>query len=136
LKENISNLSGEHKISPVLVIISPENEDLSPYLDSLSPVLNELSPEQNQDLSTKSNNSGDTGYTGDKSVYVVEDTDKESDNCSDSGISKKCNCSKPTDPRIVHNHPFYCCKEHPKVQNIHLESIIHHLLYSTDHKSS
>jgi hypothetical protein len=57
----------------------------------------------------------------------MEDTNKEDDNRSD-GISKKCNYQDPADHRIGHNHPFYYCKEHPKVQNINLESIIHHIL--------
>ena len=126
IEKNVAGNSGEHKITPDLDIMSPENENLSP-------VLNELSPEENEDLSTKSDNSGDTGHTGDKSVYVMEDTVKEDDDRSD-GISKKCNCQDPAGHRIGHNHPFYYCIEHPKVQNIHLESIIHHLLYSTDHK--
>jgi hypothetical protein len=60
---------------------------------------------------------------------------KKDDNRSD-GISKKCNCQDPIDHRIGHNRPFYHCKEHPKVQNINWDSIIHHILYSTNHKLS
>jgi len=85
-------------------------------LDSLSPVSSKLSPEDSIESSTKSNNSGDTGHTGDKSAYI-KDMD-EDNNRSDSNISKKCNCPKPLDSRIVHNHPFYYCIEHPKFQNI------------------
>jgi len=85
-------------------------------------------------LSTSSNNSGETGYTGDKSDYIVEDNDKESNNRSDSTISKNCNCHISADPRIGHNHPFYFCKDHPKVQNIHSETIEYHLLYQVDHR--
>jgi hypothetical protein len=56
MEKNNSGNFGEHKLSP-------ENENLSSYLDSLSPVSNKLSPEENQDLSIKSYNSGDIGYT-------------------------------------------------------------------------
>ena len=108
--------------------IFTENECLSPDSDKLS-------PEENQDLSTSYNNSGDTGYIGDKSDQVMEDNDKEYDADDDSNVNKNCNCQDPIDPRIRFNHPFYYCKEHPKVQNIHLESISHHLEFSKDHKS-
>jgi hypothetical protein len=63
--KNDSGNSGEH-------ILSPENESLSPYLDDLSPASSELSPEGNRDLSTKSNDSGDTGHIGDKIGYLME----------------------------------------------------------------
>ena len=66
IEKNNSGNSGEHKLSP-------ENESLSPYFDGLSPVSNKLSPEENDDLSKKSNISGDTGHTGDKLDYIVED---------------------------------------------------------------
>ena len=120
------NISGEHKLSP-------ENESLSPYFDSLTPVSDELSPEVKEDLSTKSNSSGDTGHTGDKSIYVIEDKYKEDNNHSDSNICKNCNCQKPADHRIRHNHPFYYCIEHPKFINIHLETIEQHFKFSNDH---
>jgi hypothetical protein len=104
-----------------------------PYVDRLSPVSDKLSPENIEDLSTNSHNTGDNGHTGDKSEYFIEeDNDKE----DDSNTNKKCNCQVSTDPRIGHNHPFYFCIEHLKFQNIHLEAIIHHLLYSQDHKYS
>ena len=64
IEKNDSGISGEHKIIP-------ENENLSPYLDSLSPVSNELSPEDIQNLSTKSNDSGDAGHTGDKPGHTT-----------------------------------------------------------------
>jgi hypothetical protein len=48
----VKNNSDEHK--------------LSPYFDGLSQISNELSLDNIQDLSTKTNNSGDTGHTGDK----------------------------------------------------------------------
>jgi hypothetical protein len=108
IEKNNSGISGEHTLSP-------ENENLSPYLDSLSPVSNELTPVENQDLSTKSNNSGDTGHTGDKSDYSMEDDDEEDNNHRDSTISKRCNCQDPVDHRIGHTHPFYFCIEHPIV---------------------
>jgi hypothetical protein len=103
-------------------------------LDVLSPVLNKLSPEEKEDLSTKSNNSGYTGHTGDKSGYVMEDKDKEDNNHSDNTISKNCNCQAPVDSRIGPNHPFYYCTEHSKFENIHLEVIENHLILAMDHK--
>ena len=36
-----------------------------------------LSPEEIRDLSTKSNNSGDVGYTGGKSGYIIMDNKKK-----------------------------------------------------------
>jgi hypothetical protein len=93
IEKNNSGISGEHKVTP-------ENEGLSPYFDSLSPVSNELSPEENQDLSTKSNNSGDTGYTGDKSDYIMEDKNEDSINNS-TIINKTCiDCPIPSDKNI------------------------------------
>jgi hypothetical protein len=40
----------------------------------------------------------------------------------------------PPDPRIVHNHPFYYCIDHPKFHDIHLEVIESHLIIAKDHK--
>ena len=68
----------------------------------------------------------------------MEDNDKEyvSDNISNNNISNVyINCPKPSDPRIKHDHPFYFCIEHPEFQNINLDSIMHHLEYSTEHKN-
>jgi len=56
-----------------------------------------LSPVENKDLSTNSNNSGDTGYPGDKSDQVLEDNDSEDDIDNGSNISKKCECQDPLD---------------------------------------
>jgi len=123
IEKNNSGNSGEHNISP-------DNEDLTPYLDSLSPVSSVVSPEIIQELSTNFNDSGDSGDSGDKSTYVIEGDDKE----DDSDLNKNCNYQEPVDLRIGFNYPFYFCKEHPKVQNIYLESISHHLECSTDHK--
>ena len=89
-----------------------------------------VSPEIIQELSTNFNDSGDSGDSGDKSTYVIEGDDKE----DDSDLNKNCNYQEPVDLRIGFNYPFYFCKEHPKVQNIYLESISHHLECSTDHK--
>jgi hypothetical protein len=85
-------------------------------------------------LSTNSNNFGDIGYIGDKSDYVLEDNDREDDIYNGSNISKKCECQDPPDHRIKHNHPFYYCIEHREFQNIYLDSILHHLEYSTVHR--
>ncbi len=123
--KNDSDVSGEHKISP-------ENESLSPYFDSLSPVSNKLSPEEYHDLSTKSDDSGDTGN---KSDNIVENTDvREINNYNDNNIHKNCNCPYPSDPRIKYNHPFYYCKEHPEFENIYLKVIENHLILAKDHK--
>lgn len=84
-------------------------------------------------LSTKSLNSGDTG---DKSGYVIEEKDKENNNIEYSPSNTCINCPKPTDSRIVHNHPFYYCIEHPKFQNINLEVIESHLILAKDHKKN
>jgi hypothetical protein len=62
----------------------------------------------------------------------MEGKDEESDNNRIN--NNTCNCLKSIDPRIRHKHPFYYCIEHPEFQNVNLESIIHHLLYSKDHK--
>jgi hypothetical protein len=64
----ISGNSGEHNLSP-------EFQSLSPYLDNLSPVLDKVISGQNQDLSTKTNNSGYTGYTGYKFDYILEENE-------------------------------------------------------------
>ncbi|MGN6346797.1 MAG: hypothetical protein ACTHME_03755 [Candidatus Nitrosocosmicus sp.] len=129
IEKNISGISGEHNLSP-------ENANLSPYFDSLSPVLNKLSPEENQDLSTNSINSGDTGYTGYKMEYSLDNEDHFSDFDGESdNINSQCiNCPKSSDPRIKHNHPFYYCIEHPRFLNINLEVIESHLILAKDHK--
>jgi hypothetical protein len=126
--KNNSGNSGEHKLSP-------ENENLSPYFDGLSPVSSKLSPEENDDLSTKYNVSGDTGYTGDKLDHIVEDKDNFPVNEYRS-INNACiDCPKSSDPRIGHIHPFYYCTEHPNVKSIYRETIEQHILYSTLHKT-
>jgi hypothetical protein len=128
LAENDSGNSGEHSMSP-------ENDSLSQYFDGLSPDSGKLYPENIQDLSTKSNNSEDTGHTGDKLDYIMDDKKDFSDNRSNSNIHNACiNCPRPTDPRIMHNHPFYFCKDHPDFKNINLETIEHHLLYHIDYR--
>ncbi|WP_458746022.1 bifunctional DNA primase/polymerase [Candidatus Nitrosocosmicus sp. T] len=38
-----------------------------------------------------------------------------------------------TEHRIGYHYPFYYCKQHPKVQNIHFEEIKRHLELSRDH---
>jgi hypothetical protein len=98
-------------------------------------VSDNLSPNQNQDLSTKSNNSGDTGYTGDKLGYIMDDKKYVSGNRSNNNSNNVCiKYLKPSDLMIIHKHPFYYCIEHPDFKNINLDTIEHHLLYHTDHK--
>lgn len=60
----------------------------------------------------------------------VSDNGRSSSNRNNTCI----NCLIPSDPRIKHNHPFYYCKEHPQVQNIHLEVIESHLILANYHK--
>ena len=125
----ISGNSGEHKISP-------DNENLSPYFDSLSPVLIKLSPEENRNLSTKTNNSGDTGHTGDKLNHIMEGKNDVGNNSNSSIITDQCiNCPITSGHRIGHSHPFYYCKEHPKFQNINYEEIKRHIQYSKVHQT-
>jgi len=61
-EKNNSGVSVEYNFSPV-------NESLSPVLEGLSPVYQGLSPEQTDDLSTKSNETGDNG---DKSGMLMD----------------------------------------------------------------
>ena len=96
----------------------------------------DLSPENGGKNMHKNYVSGDIGYTGDKSAYIMEDDDKESNNRCYGTISKNCNCQVSKDPRIGHNHPLHYCKEHPKFENIHLEVIESHLILAKDHKVS
>ncbi|HEY6534808.1 MAG TPA: hypothetical protein VIY08_03220 [Candidatus Nitrosocosmicus sp.] len=79
--------------------------------------------------------SGDNSFeTRDKSEQIMENTDESNNHIS--SLSNQCiNCPKPTDTRIMHNHPFYYCIEHPKFENIHLEVIESHLILAKDHKS-
>ncbi|HEY6536191.1 MAG TPA: hypothetical protein VIY08_10435 [Candidatus Nitrosocosmicus sp.] len=114
IEKNNSGNSGEHKLSP-------ENE-------SLSPVSNSLSPEDNDDLSTKSNNSGDTRDIGDKSDVIMEEEDKSNDEIKENSDSK-------TDILIGYGAPYYYCREHLDVENVHKEEIERHILYSKVHKS-
>jgi hypothetical protein len=91
----------------------------------LSPFLNELSPDENQKFSTKSNDSGDIGHTGEKSDILIEE--KRNKNYLKETSSPNRN------DLIRFIEPFYYCIEHHQVQNINLKSIIHHLLYFTEH---
>jgi hypothetical protein len=65
----------------------------------------------------------------------MERQDEGFDNGRSSNINNKCvSCPKPSDSRIVNNHPLYHCIDHPKFINIHLETIEHHLKFSKDHQ--
>ena len=124
IEKNNSDNSGEHKMSP-------DNESLSSYFDSLSPVSNSLSPEANPDFSTNSDDSGNTGHTGDKLDIMIEE-EAEEDKTNDYTME---NSGSKTDSLIGYRKPFYFCKEHPGVENIYRETIEQHILYSTVHKS-
>jgi hypothetical protein len=135
IEKNNSGNSGEHKITPENENLSPYFDSLSPEKDKLSPEKDKLSPEDKEYLSTKLDKSGDNGDNGDKSGYAMVDADREGNNCSDNHTYKNCNCQYSTDSRIVHNHPFYFCIEHPRFENINYEVIQHHMQYSKVHQS-
>lgn len=63
--KNNFGVSGEHKMTL-------ENDRLSPVLEGLSPDLQELSPEESKDLSTKYDETGNTGDTGDKYRLLID----------------------------------------------------------------
>jgi hypothetical protein len=119
IEKNDSGMSGEHKMSP-------ENEGLTPYLIEMSPGNSGLSPGENSDLSTKQDASGDNGDTGDISCISIEEDDKTKDDV------KETEGLEP-DQMIGFREPFWYCKQHPHVQNIHREEIEHHIQYSTEH---
>lgn len=73
MEKNVSAIPGKHKMSP-------ENESLSRYFDSLSPVSDKLSLDKNEELSIKPDDSGDTGYSGDKIGCIMEVKDYGPDN--------------------------------------------------------
>ena len=62
--------------------------------------------------------------------------DVESDKRADQNIIVDDKVSEilKLNPTIGYKKPFYYCKECPKVQNIHYESILHHIQYSTAHQ--
>ena len=127
IEKNNSGNSGEPKMSL-------DNESLSPYLDSLSPVLGKVSPEENQDLSTKTMVSGDSGDSGDN-FNILEGGEKE-DNSKKKDIEENSPSSEVVDQLIGYREPFHYCIQHPRVQNIYREEIERHILYSIDHQQS
>jgi len=68
----------------------------------------------------------------------MEDEEDVFENSANSNTNNSCvNClKKSSDSRIMHNHPFFHCKEHPKFENIHLEVIESHLILAKDDKVS
>ena len=103
MEKNITCISGEQKIFP-------ENE-------SFSPVSDKLSLEENRSLIMNTNDSGDIG---DRLDYTMEYKNNFSNNSNNNTNIKCIHYPKPSDTRIRHSHPFYYCKEHPKIQNINL----------------
>jgi hypothetical protein len=101
------------EMSPENNGLSPENGSLTPYFEEMSPENNGLSPEQNSDLSTKLNTSGDNGDTGD----IFKKLEEEGDDKINSILGGTAN--QNVDHMIIYKEPFYYCKHHPKVQNIH-----------------
>jgi hypothetical protein len=61
---------------------------------------------------------------------LIEEKEKEKDN-----TNTRATPNSYMDNLIGYREPFYCCKEHPKVENIHREAIEQHILYYTSHKS-
>jgi hypothetical protein len=125
IEKNVSGVSGEHKMTP-------ENESLTPYLEKMSPGNANLSPEKDRmspdiqdDMSIKSNSSGDNGDTGDISCISIEESDETIDV---TGTPRS-----DIDRMIGFREPFWYCKQHPNVQNIHREEIEHHIQYSKEH---
>jgi hypothetical protein len=79
----------------------------------MSPENNDVSQDNNKNLSTESIKSGDTGDNG--------------------VISPMPMATEEDNERIGFREPLYYCKQHPRVQNIHLEEIEHHMQYSKEH---
>ena len=119
IDKNVSGVSGEHKMSP-------ENESLSPYIEGLSPEKNKMSPDNHDGMSSKPIKSGDNGDTGDISHISIEEDDKTKDDVKETKGSAM-------DQMIGFREPFWYCKQHPHVQNIHREEIEHHIQYSKEH---
>ena len=111
-------MSGEHKMSP-------ENESLTPYLEEMSPEKDRMSPDNQDDASSKPIKSGDNGDTGDISRISIEEDDKT--------LVVKETEGSDIESMIGFREPFWYCKQHPPVQNIHREEIEHHIQYSTEH---
>ena len=86
----------------------------------LSPVLKELSPEDAKVPSTISQDTGDNSDMMEKENIVK----------GEEGYP-----SSKADSLIGYTKPFYHCKQHPLVENIHKEVIEHYLIHSTDHRS-
>jgi hypothetical protein len=93
--------------------MTPKNGSLTPYFEEMSPKNNGLSPEQNSDLSIKPDTSGDSGQTGDISDTLKVEEDRP--------IVVKETESSRTGQMVGFREPFYYCKHHPNVQNIHRE---------------
>lgn len=88
-------------------------------MEGLSPVSDWLSQDGIKDLSTKSDETGDNGHTGDK-LNISTEEGKDIDHTKETPSSNM-------DELIGYKVPFYYCKEHPKFENIHKEEVIDHL---------
>jgi hypothetical protein len=92
----------------------PENGGLSPYLDNLSSVVEVF-------VLKSSISFGDNAFgSGDKLDIITEEENKSNDDTRENPDSK-------TDSLIGYRKPFYYCKEHPDVENIHRETIEQHI---------
>jgi hypothetical protein len=120
IERNVSSVSGEHKMSP-------EKESLTPYLEEMSPEKDMMSPDNQDGTSTESVKSGDNGDIGDISNILVEECDDKINGILGGTTNQN------VDHLIIYKEPFYYCKYHPKVQNIHRDEIEHHIQYSKDH---
>lgn len=121
-KRDDSDDSGTNKMSP-------HTYSLSPYLDGISPESNEMTPIKNHNSSIKSDKAGDIGDTGDRSEEVVLQCTSSNNLDGNQKIDELLS----SQPNIGYKNPFYYCKQHPKVQNIHFDEIKRHLELSKDH---
>ena len=121
IERNNSDDSGENKITPV-------NNTLSPYIGELSLEINNMSPGKAEELSIEKDIPGDSGDSGDNSQSFVSDANQD--------ISDKNKELDQLELTIGYKHPFYYCKQHPQIENIHYDEIVDHIQRSYLHKTS
>lgn len=113
-------------------ILSPKNEKLSPFFRNITPDYNIVTSNKVESTSASDNIFGDTGDTGDK-VQKSDLAGSNYDNNDDKVEQEKINELLKSEPKIGYIHPFFYCREHPKVKNIHFDEIRRHLQLSKDH---
>lgn len=140
----IKNVSGDSGMNS----LSPDSNNLTPYFYNLSPEKSGLILKENKSLSTKTDNSGDTGYTGDISYTNSLDKDIKNNDNNDSILAirnsgeilnESHNTDLPNrDPNILYdsNTKLFSCKQHPNIMNIHYDEIVRHRQLSPDHNDN